>query len=286
MKARQWVWPVAGALSLVLSACGPGYIYGAGNGGYVSVGTGWQSAWYDQDGFPIYGYEGGRPVYGYTSAGAAIFSLSLLTSDCYVPHWEPASWYRGSYRYPVRVKRVSAPPRHPAAHKPSFRPDRPKSKAENHVVHRNNTPAAGHPNTPPRVNSPSTHPGTPSRPQYTAPGGQQPNRPQIGGKQPTRPSAGQQPDRPQAGNTPQPGRPQQVGQPAGSKPQTIKPQTGKPQVIKPQASKPTGGRPQAGKMPSGDKPGVGKPSGKPAAAPSGRNPVPPSKSQVDRGTKH
>lgn len=203
MKARQWVWPVAGALSLVLSACVPGYIYGAGRGGYVSVGTGWQSAWYDQEGFPIYGYEGGRPVYGYTSAGAAIFSLSLLTSDCYVPHWEPASWYRGSYRYPVRVKRVSAPPCHPAAHKPSDRPARPKSKAENYVVPRNNTPAAGHPSTPPRGNSPSTRLRVPSRPQHIAPGGQQPGRPQ-------------------AVNTPQPGRLQQAVKPTGSRAQASK----------------------------------------------------------------
>lgn len=263
MNVKQWVWPIAAALSLTLSACGPGYMYGAGSGGYVSVGTGWQSAWYDQEGFPIYGYEGGRPVYGYTPAGAAVFSLSLLTSDCYVPHWEPASWYRGSYRYPARVKRISAPPRHPAAHKPSYRPARPMSRADNPVVRRSNPPAAApRPNTPPRVNAPSTRPTSPSHRQKTAPVTKQPMRPQAAGKQPSgSPSAGRQPARPQAGKGSQPIRSQQVSRPGAPKPQT-------------------------GKIAAGDKTGAGRQPGKPSSPQAGHSPLSPSKSHSDRGAKH
>ena len=90
--------------------------------GTVSAGVAWTNASYDASGFPIFGYSYGRPVYGYTSAGEAIFTIAALTALCFVPYWGPAHWYHGPYRYPHGIHRVPAPPRFPAGHAPGVRP--------------------------------------------------------------------------------------------------------------------------------------------------------------------
>lgn len=90
--------------------------------GSVSAGVAWTNASYDASGFPIFGYSYGRPVYGYTAAGEAIFTIAALTALCFVPHWGPAGWYRGHYHYPHGIHRVPAPPRFPAGHAPGIRP--------------------------------------------------------------------------------------------------------------------------------------------------------------------
>ncbi len=82
----------------------------------------WVSATYDTAGIPIYGYSYGRPVYGYTTAGAAIFTLAAITALVCVPDWGYASWYRGTWRYPSHIRRYHAPPRYPKAHHPNVRP--------------------------------------------------------------------------------------------------------------------------------------------------------------------
>ena len=90
--------------------------------GTVSAGVAWSNASYDASGFPIFGYSYGRPVYGYTSAGEAVFTIAALTALCFVPYWGPASWYHGPYYYPRGIHRVPAPPRFPAGHAPGVRP--------------------------------------------------------------------------------------------------------------------------------------------------------------------
>lgn len=111
--------------AVFLSSCvyeyptyGGGY-YGAGyNSGYDE----WTEASYDADGFPIYGYSYGRPVYGYTAAGAAIFTIAAITAACTVPYWAPASWYHGHYHYPHGVHHHHCPPHYPHGHFPHKRP--------------------------------------------------------------------------------------------------------------------------------------------------------------------
>lgn len=92
----------------------------ATNGYNTSVA--WTNASYDVNGFPIFGYSYGRPVYGYTSAGVAIFSIAALTALCYVPRWKPAPWYHGHHHHPPHCHHVAAPPRHPHGHAPGVRP--------------------------------------------------------------------------------------------------------------------------------------------------------------------
>lgn len=93
------------------------------SGGYggMSV-SAWTDASYDANGFPIYGYYYGRPVYGYSATGAAIFTFAALTAACFVPHWAPAPWYRGHWQYPRHIHRVSAPKHFPHDHRPARRP--------------------------------------------------------------------------------------------------------------------------------------------------------------------
>ena len=59
--------------------------------GTVSAGVAWSNASYDASGFPIFGYSYGRPVYGYTSAGEAVFTIAALTALCFVPYWGPGA---------------------------------------------------------------------------------------------------------------------------------------------------------------------------------------------------
>lgn len=92
------------------------YIYSAG------VSAAWTPASYDADGFPIYGYSYGRPVYGYTEAGVAIFTLAAITAACCVPRWEPAPWYHGHWHYPHGCHRYDVPHHFPHGHCPGVRP--------------------------------------------------------------------------------------------------------------------------------------------------------------------
>lgn len=89
---------------------------------YSSASPVWTEASYDANGFPIFGYYGGRPVYGYTAEGVAIFTFAALTAACLVPLWAPAPWYHGHWHYPHHIHRVSVPPHCPHDHHPAMRP--------------------------------------------------------------------------------------------------------------------------------------------------------------------
>lgn len=97
-----------------------GVSYNNGYGG-VSVAA-WTDASYDANGFPIYGYYYGRPVYGYTPEGVAIFTFAALTAACFVPLWAPAPWYHGHWHYPHHIHRVEVPHHCPHDHRPAQRP--------------------------------------------------------------------------------------------------------------------------------------------------------------------
>lgn len=89
---------------------------------YSSAAPVWTEASYDANGFPIFGYYGGRPVYGYTAEGVAIFTFAALTAACLVPLWAPAPWYHGHWHYPRHIHRVNVPPHCPHDHRPAMRP--------------------------------------------------------------------------------------------------------------------------------------------------------------------
>ncbi|MGN0821789.1 MAG: hypothetical protein ACI4OX_08445 [Akkermansia sp.] len=160
MKARFIATAVLGLTAMVFSSCDYGYwtVGGTYHTPHGSVTTAWTNASYDADGFPIYGYYYGRPVYGYTAAGVAIFSLAAITAACIVPHWHPAPWYRGSWHYPPRVRRMAVPPHVPGGHHPGVRP----AGGMNAPIHRN--PASVLHPTPSR-------PAHPSGPSHTPPRG-------------------------------------------------------------------------------------------------------------------
>ena len=105
-----------------LSYVGVGVSSGYGGGTVINSSVAWTPASYDVNGFPIYGYSYGRPVYGYTPDGVAIFTFAAITAACMVPLWGPAPWYHGHWHYPPHVHHVSAPPRYPAGHRPHHRP--------------------------------------------------------------------------------------------------------------------------------------------------------------------
>lgn len=112
--------------AVFLSSCVydyPTYMGGGYAGAYYDSGyEAWTPASYDADGFPIYGYSYGRPVYGYTAAGVAIFTIAAITAACTVPLWAPASWYHGHYHYPHGVHHHHCPPHYPHDHCPNIRP--------------------------------------------------------------------------------------------------------------------------------------------------------------------
>lgn len=128
MKKRlKYIALMAGS-AVVLSSCVvydyPMYTsasVGVGGPGW-STSVEWTNASYDVNGFPIYGYSYGRPVYGYTAAGVAIFSIAAITAACLVPDWGPAPWYCGHWHYPAHVHRVAVPHHHPSGHHPGVRP--------------------------------------------------------------------------------------------------------------------------------------------------------------------
>lgn len=84
-------------------SCAPYYV--SDNSGYA-----FREARYDSSGFPIYGYQDNRPIYGYNSYGAPIFALALLTAACFVPSWGPAHYYHGHYHYPHYVRHYHSIP--------------------------------------------------------------------------------------------------------------------------------------------------------------------------------
>lgn len=144
---------LAGAALLLASCVVPADGYGTftySTNGYSSS-VAWTNASYDANGFPIYGYSYGRPVYGYTSTGAAIFTIAALTALCFVPDWGPAPWYHGHWHYPPHIHRCSAPPRHAHGHHPGVRPHgglhAPIHKNPHQVLgkpHGNHKPAVNH----------------------------------------------------------------------------------------------------------------------------------------------
>ncbi len=204
MKLKYISIAALAAASVLLSSCVyyPGDGYGTftySTNGYNSS-VAWTSASYDANGFPIFGYSYGRPVYGYTEAGVAIFTLAALTALCFVPHWKPAPWYHGGWSYPAHIHRVAAPPHFPSGHRPGVRPP----GGMNAPIHRNPESVLG-----PRRDGSGNRPGMgnqPNRPNM----GNQPNRPNMG-NQPNRPNMGNQPNRPNMGN--QPNRPNMGNQP-------------------------------------------------------------------------
>lgn len=106
MKTKLFI-----AISLVSLACGSALltscsdrVYFEGNRGrYV---TNYGTGILDAMGFPIFGYQHGRPVYGYDTVGLPVFQPTLIRRDYYVPAWEPSTEYKGNYYYPKGVKRI------------------------------------------------------------------------------------------------------------------------------------------------------------------------------------
>ncbi len=275
MKLKHASVAALAAVSLLVSSCVYGPMDGYGTFSYSTNGynssVAWTSASYDANGFPIFGYSYGRPVYGYTEAGVAIFTVAALTALCFVPHWKPAPWYHGHWHYPAHIHRCAAPPHFPAGHRPGHRP----SGGLNAPIHRNpgsvfkphgnshpgmnhgsnNRPGFGHqPNRPNMAPKPAPN----HRPQAgnNHPGGKPQAKPNNGGMKPgmnnrpgrNRPNMG---NRPTPNNRPgaAPNRPgnngANMGRPSGNN--------------RPQASRPSsGGRPSMGARPSG---GSGRPGG-------------------------
>lgn len=233
MKTKRKFIGVIVASAMLLSSCVvydyPVYTstsVGLGGHGW-STSVSWTNASYDVNGFPIYGYYYGRPVYGYTPAGVAIFSIGAITAACMVPDWGPAPWYHGHWHYPAHVHRVCAPPRHPAGHHPGghhrHHGGGHHAAARPHGAN-HHRPAArphGHSASRPAISHAPSHHGRPgvhqSRPLVGARPNARPSRPQVS----HRPHAGTRPQmhasRPQFSSRPQfrPSRPQVSGRSHG-----------------------------------------------------------------------
>ena len=187
LKLRQLIFPAA--LGLLLSSCELLLVddYGSYSAHdyyspSYSCSVAWTAASYDANGFPIYGYSYGRPVYGYTASGSPIFSFSLLYAGCYVPNWGPASWCHSHHHYPHGVHRAPKPPKHDHAHKPGVRPPahapihkkpesvmgKPKPRPAHHTAKPQPRPsAAARPSTHTRPFT-ATRPSTSTRPSTTS----------------------------------------------------------------------------------------------------------------------
>ena len=207
MKIHYATLALVAGVSVAFSSCvAPyaGYVSYSAPGG-ISTGVAWTNASYDADGFPIFGYAYGRPVYGYTAAGAAIFTIGALTALCYVPHWGPASWYHGHYHYPHGIHRVPQPPRFPAGHAPHVRPPAGAHIGPGLPKHAAPAPRPGHAAPPQHA---WNRPGSTIAPQR--PGWTQPHRPSAPAyKQPAHAPQGNL-------NRPAPGK----AQPGALKPQS------------------------------------------------------------------
>lgn len=152
-----------------------------------SVSLGYSSGGiYDSYGFPIFGYMGGRPVYGYNAYGSPIFSFTYIRNKCYVPSWGPASHYRGHYKYPSHVHRVGNLPHHGKGWKaPAFDKNRPNI---------NNRPNRGASNHGRNNNMYVTNPSGNSRPGTNGRGSSSYNRPAHTEKPFNKPSSPNQPN--------------------------------------------------------------------------------------------
>lgn len=159
---------MAACSAVVLSSCAvydyPLYTSGSVTvgGPHVSTSVSWSNASYDANGFPIFGYYYGRPVYGYTAAGAAVFSFAALTAACLVPNWGPASWYSGHWHYPPHVHRVAVPPHCPPGHYPGVRPPHHhhSSPAPGPVHHSHSAPGPVHHSSAPHKPAAGPHHNT------------------------------------------------------------------------------------------------------------------------------
>ena len=212
-----------------------------------SASAAWSDARYDANGFPIFGYSYGQPVYGYTASGAAVFTFAALTASCWVPSWAPAHWYCGHWPYPRHIHRVSCPPKHPAWHHPGrqsiahHRPAAPPRPAVHHRPAAPHKPVVNH--KPVHQHKPSLNhkpvvqhkPGNQSRPVAQHKPVANP-RPAVAQRpaQVQRPAAGMQ--RPVA-SRPQVNRPAAVQRPA----QVSRPAMNRPSVSRPAMSRPSGG---------------------------------------------
>ena len=188
--------------------------------GYSSS-VAWTAASYDANGFPIYGYSYGRPVYGYTVSGSPIFSINLLYAGCYVPNWKPAPWCSHHHHYPSGCHHAPKPPKHDHGHKPHVRPDM------HAPIHKNPQSVLGKPrpvDKPHHANKPITRPSTVQRPPA-----HQPSKPITRPSTVQRPSA-HQPSKPIT-------RPSTVQRPSAQQPS--KPITRPSTVQRPSAQQPS-----------------------------------------------
>ncbi len=249
MKLKYASVAALAALSVLLSSCVYDYGHGYGTFSYSTNGysssVAWTSASYDANGFPIFGYSYGRPVYGYTEAGVAIFTVAALTALCFVPHWNPAPWYHGHWHYPAHIHRCAAPPHFPQGHRPGHRPP----GGLNAPIHKNpgsvfrpqgaNRPGMG--------NQPGNRPGIGNQP-----GNRPGNNPGMGNNPGNRPGIGNQP-----GN--RPGNNPGMGNNPGNRPSGAKPQMGNSPNNRPQMNqnRPSGNRPNMGGQPGGNRPSMG-----------------------------
>ncbi len=218
MKLKHVSAAALAAASMLLSSCiyGPGDGYGTfsySTNGYSSS-VSWTNASYDANGFPIFGYSYGRPVYGYTAAGAAVFTVAALTALCFVPRWKPAPWYHGSWSYPPRIHRVAAPPHCPAGHRPGVRPP----GGMNAPIHRNpgsvlrpsgpgHNPGISHRPSPGGRPAFNSNPGFNHKP-LARPGSAPNHKPGMANRPNGKPGMAHNPGRPNVGNRPN-GKPSQ-----------------------------------------------------------------------------
>lgn len=253
-KKVRYVAMVMGA-ALGLSSCAV-YDYPMYTSASVGVsGPGWSTsvAWsdarYDVNGFPIFGYAYGQPVYGYTASGAAVFTFAALTASCWVPSWGPAHWYCGHWHYPRHIHRVSCPPKYPAWHRPgrhgiahhqpAAAPHRP---AVNHRPGNLHKPVVNH--RPGGQHKPVAHPepGNMRRPVANHKPAVNP-RPGVANRPAQKPSGVQRPGafrRPAAAVAKRP----QMNRPSvsASRPQMSSPAAApRPQMSRPAVSRPAGG---------------------------------------------
>ena len=222
---------VAAAVILLSTSCEiypNGYTsFSYSTDGYSSS-VAWTAASYDANGFPIYGYAYGRPVYGYTVSGSPIYSINLLYSGCYVPNWKPASWCKHHHHYPSGCHHAPKPPKHDKAHKPHVRP------SMHAPIHKNPQSVLGKPRPvtkpapaakPAPAPKPVARPSTVQRPTV-----QQPSKPTI-----TRPSTVQRPTVQQP-SKPTVTRPSTVQRPTATQPS--KPSVTRPSTVTRQGSGP------------------------------------------------
>lgn len=70
---------------------------------------------YDENGYPIYGYDGDYPVYGYDADNNPIYDVNDLSEAVQVPDWEPTGSAADSGSYAAVYNRAthrSRPPQH------------------------------------------------------------------------------------------------------------------------------------------------------------------------------